>query len=317
MVNRIIANCGLIAAGHGKGPVQDAPFIEIVAWTIAIHTKADRSFWQEVLLRYPNECYRCLEPVCICDATGGAPKDMGVSDVRRERIARGQAIINAISGKTYHGRLAQIPYIDEPPNLDQVSNMLSRIYRRNDTMFRYNPDSFFVEIMRSSGRLADAMSKADSDATRERIVENTLSLFAWVMGYWRLATRDKAGFSPNRLFLERYQRGCPICGRKPCKCGDNRYNRLTSFDIVAVNSNTNDPREEFRAQLRQLNELLAIEKIETVPENTSDKKKDEVLESLAKKREALEEIEKSSEAAVKIGKKIAALATWVSTNWPF
>jgi hypothetical protein len=314
MIDRIVANAGIIATNHKEGVVKNDPFVEIVSWCMAIFTKAKKSFWQEIILRYPNACYKCLAPVCICHSNGGSPRSIPVWQVPEERKNRGQTIIDGIRLGEDAGRARVIPYISEPPTLDQVSEMFSRIYSRNDIQFQYSPDSFFPDIVRCIGRLSNEISKNNADATRVQLTEYVLSTFAWFLEFWRLSSKKGLNFSPTTAFAKRYSLGCPICGRTPCNCGDNRFNRLMTFDLVIADSRTNDPRAEFRAQLNALNELLTAENIDALPEAVAEKEKATVLTELTKKRQALEEIDKSTEAIGSIGKRIAALTAWVSEN---
>lgn len=317
MVNRIVANAGIIATNHKEGEFADDPFVEIVSWCIAVFSKGRKSFWEEILLRYPDACYKCLEKVCLCHDRGAAPINVEIWRATEERAARGQAIINAINGGNYASTSVVLPYIPAPPTLDQVSQMLSRIYRRNDIQYKYGKDSFFVDLLRCVGRLAAAVSKNDQDASRAGVTDHILSTFAWVLEYWRLSSKPQRSFSPTAAFLKRYKLGCPICSRKPCNCGDNRFNRLASFDIVAAHTATNDPRVEFRAQLIQLNALLNQQQIDEIPEDLPQDDRKNILSVLEDKRRALEEVGKSTEAAASIGKRISQLAAWVQETWPF
>ncbi|NBZ88495.1 hypothetical protein [Stagnihabitans tardus] len=316
MVNRISANTGVVVTNHLAGTVHDDPFVEIVAWSIAIFSKARKSFWQEILLRYPNQCYRCLEPVCICKPSGGAPREVPIWRAREERISRGNAIINSILSGAHTGKSGRIPYISEPPTLDQVSEMLARIYSRNDTRHQYNRDSIFTDVLRCLGRLSHEMCKKDNDASREALTDHVLSLLAWILAVWRLSSEGRPTFSPTEAFQRRYLRGCPICARVPCTCGDNRFNRLSSFDIVASDMSTNDPRVEFLAQLAKVNTLLQQEALDALPVEMAGSNKNTILERLESKRKALESIDKASDSIGSIGKKLAALTSWVIDNLP-
>lgn len=317
IVNRIVANLGIIASDYERGTIGDAPFVEVVAWLFAIFTKAEKSLWKELLLKYPNCCSDCLALPCICSSTGGIPMAIPVAKVSSERRYMGEDIINRIERNDFVTPANEIPYINSAPSIDQVLNMLERIYPLNDVIYRHNPDFFFLKFLRSSGRLSDACTKSRFDKSRAKVTDNSLSLFCWVISFWRLSMKGKQSFSATVAVEQRYEIGCPICGEKPCACGDNKYNRLMSFDIVSAEMKTNDPREAFRQQVLELNKSFQDQDIPPLSEGIVDSSKAEVLDGLERKRKALEEMDKASGAASNIAKRLAGLSAWVAENWPF
>ena len=315
MVNRINANLGQISANYEKQFVDDAPFVEVVAWIIALFSNANKEIWKEVVRRYPNCCSDCLSKPCICDATGGIPRDVALIHRTKERHERARSIINSIERGKSGTALNKFPNIGEAPTLDHIVTMLADIYPVNDTIFKHNTTYFFQKLMKSSGRVSDACSRRQDDKRRELILEHSLSLLAWVLGFWRLLSRDISAFSPTGAFLERHGSGCPLCNRRPCQCEDNRFNRLMSFEVAAADSKTNDPREFFKNQLVLLNAELSALNVEQFSEEVVDKDKKSIIEEISKKRKLLEEIEGSAAAVGKVGKRLAAIAAWVVENW--
>lgn len=330
IVEKIVANCGLIASNHSEGWKDDFPFVEVTAWIIALSTKGGAVFWEEIIKQYPNCCRKCLGIPCICETTGGVPKDYGVAEVKQILVEQSEIIIRSIRQgplkdgddksdlRSYTSRDTDaIPYISAPPNLDQIMDMFSNIYPLNDNTYKHNQNYFFRQILRGNGRICASLIKSESDKSRERILTDSIRLYAWIISFWRLSKKGDASFSPTRSFLKRYDKGCPICDSKPCECGDNKYNRFTSFELAASNSRTNDPREEFRAQIAELNKALSEGDLDQIPEETAEKPKKELLEELDKRRKQIEALDKASGNAENVAKRLARLAGWVAEYWPF
>jgi hypothetical protein len=192
--------------------------------------------------------------------------------------------------------------------------MLRGIYALNDTIYRHNPDYFFVKISKSCGRLAAASLRSHSDGNRERILDELVSLSAWTLALWSLENKDDPSFSETEKVLARFKHGCPSCGHTPCDCGDSRFSKVTSFEIVNESSPGADPRAVALDQLKSLNVELAALNLDTFPVEVAPDDKKSLLDEVEKKSKALQALDKGSAATQNLLGRLGSLTEYVE-NW--
>lgn len=313
-VNKVIANCGLIAANYEKGAADSSPYIESLAWTMSIFSRNKVEFWRRFLQKFPNCCPLCLELPCICEVTKKLPRRVSVSRRRMEVVEQYETIIPSMEMNSFGKDEGAIPRTAAPPLLDQIVDMLRAIYLVNDTIHRHNPDFFFVKISKSCGRLASALTRSHSDGNRERILDELISLQAWLLAFWRLEFRHDPSFSETEQLVGRFQHGCPSCGRIPCNCGDSRFSKVTAFEIVNQSAPSADAREIAIEQLRAVNRELEAANLEMIPEEEVTRGKSSLLEAIEGKVKIIQAIEKGTAATQKILGRLGALSEYVE-NW--
>ncbi len=91
-------------------------------------------------------------------------------------------------------------------DLNRYQNLIKKIYFTKDSA--RGTDKTFTWLIEEIGELSRAMRKGD----RKKIEEEFADCLAWLLSLGSLLGIDA------EQTMEKYAKGCPKCGKIPCRC---------------------------------------------------------------------------------------------------
>ncbi|MEM1583651.1 MAG: MazG nucleotide pyrophosphohydrolase domain-containing protein [Nitrososphaerota archaeon] len=92
-------------------------------------------------------------------------------------------------------------------SLAYFQKLMAETYLERD--LKRGADKTLLWMMSEAGEVADAFLKKDLEQLKNEVSD----LLAWLLSFCNVA-----GIDLEDAFLEKYGRGCPQCGMKPCTC---------------------------------------------------------------------------------------------------
>lgn len=92
-------------------------------------------------------------------------------------------------------------------SLRELQRIIAETYLERDR--ERGVEKTLLWMISEAGEVVDAYLKRDSGQIRGEVSD----LLAWLLSFCNLV-----GVDLEEVFLERYGRGCPRCGLRPCAC---------------------------------------------------------------------------------------------------
>ena len=92
----------------------------------------------------------------------------------------------------------------------EFQTLIEELYAARDGA--RGPDRNFVWFVEEVGELARELTRP-RDPTGKNLREEFADVFAWLASIASIA-----GVSLEEAVIEKYGKGCPRCGAKPCRC---------------------------------------------------------------------------------------------------